>query len=194
MSGKYDQADEATLIKGCLRQRPAAQKALYERFSALMMGVCYRYARNRADAEDILQEGFIKVFRHLSQFREQGSLEGWVRRIMVTTAINFLNRNKVLMQTIRLEDAVPELPDDELTEAHTAGNDWMEILRGLPVGYRTIVNLYAIEGYSHKEIGAMLGIAESTSRSQYARARGLLISTKNKRLEQRNAGQLKDDA
>lgn len=158
-----------------------------------MMGVCYRYARNRADAEDILQDGFIKVFTHLEQFRGQGSLEGWIRRIMVTTAINFLNKHKMLLQTMRLEGA-PELPDEAPREPHHSDDEWMEMLGGLPAGYKAIVNLYAIEGYSHKEIGAMLGIAESTSRSQYARARAQLIQRKNKQVEPRDTGQLKDDA
>lgn len=155
-----------------------------------MMGVCYRYARNRADAEDILQEGFVKVFTRLDQFRGDGSLEGWIRRIMVTTAINFLNRNKVLMQTMRLEEAVSEMPEGQTAEDALPSGGWMETLQRLPVGYKTIVNLYAIEGYSHKEIAAMLGIAESTSRSQYARAKGLLLSLKSGRQQPQ---QLKDD-
>lgn len=157
------------------------------------MGVCMRYARSRADAEDILQEGFVKVFTHLDQFRAQGSLEGWIRRIMVTTALNFLNRNKVLAQTIRFEESLPEVPDAGHADERTGSGEWMEILRRLPVGYRTIVNLYAIEGYSHKEIGSLLDIAESTSRSQYARARALLIQKKNEQTARYNTRQLKDD-
>ena len=159
-----------------------------------MMGVCYRYARNRADAEDILQDGFVKVFTHLEQFRGQGSLEGWIRRIMVTTAINFLKRNKTLLQTMQLDDAQGEISDGQTGQAPRRQEEWMEILAGLPAGYRAIVNLYAIEGYSHKEIGAMLGIAESTSRSQYARAKAHLIQKKNKQVEQPDTSQLKDDA
>jgi len=193
LRGKYDKADEETLIKACLRQRAAAQKALYERFSALMMGVCYRYARNRADAEDILQDGFVKVFTHLDQFRGQGSLEGWIRRIMVTTAINFLNKNKMLSQTMQLDDALSEISDGQAGQAPRRQDEWMEMLAGLPAGYRAIVNLYAIEGYSHKEIGTMLGIAESTSRSQYARAKAHLIQKKTKQVEQPDTSQLKDD-
>lgn len=193
LRGKYDQADEPTLIKGCLQQHAAAQKVLYERYSALMMGVCYRYVQNRADAEDILQDGFVRVFTHLGQFRSEGSLEGWIRRIMVNTAINFLNRNKNLQQMIRLGDAERQLPGDQYGRGHEGGG-WMELLQRLPVGYKTIVNLYAVEGYSHKEISVLLGIAESTSRSQYARAKALLIRMKNKQQVTAPANKLKDDA
>jgi RNA polymerase sigma-70 factor (ECF subfamily) len=174
---KYAQADEATLVRGCLRNRAAAQKALYERYSPAMMGVCYRYALNRADAEDMLQEGFIKVFMRLAQYRSDGSLEGWIRRIMVTTAINLLKREKGLQKQLDPERAAEMalLPQP----AEEGEGEMLRLLHRLPPGYRTIMNLYAIEGYSHKEIGALLGIAESTSRSQYSRARDLMIQMKN---------------
>jgi RNA polymerase sigma-70 factor (ECF subfamily) len=186
LRGKYEQADESTLIRGCLRHHAGAQKVLYERFSARMMGVCCRYARSREDAEDMLQEGFVRVFTHLDQFRAVGSLEGWIRRIMVTTAINFLNRNKYLQQNTGLEHA-EEIASDRKPEEDVQGGEMMQLLLRLPLGYRTIMNLYAIEGYSHKEIGEMLGIAESTSRSQYARARELLITIRKRRLSPRAA-------
>lgn len=174
MSKKYDQSDEKLLVRGCIKRHPAAQRALYERFSSLMMGVCYRYARTRTDAEDILQEGFIRVFNNIDQYRSEGSLEGWVRRIMVTSAINFLNKNKYLQLNIDMEYAGDVAADGiDGYEAHDS--ELMQLLHQLPPGYKAIVNLYAIEGYSHKEIGAMLNIAESTSRSQYARARKLLM-------------------
>lgn len=165
--------EDAALVRECLAENAAAQKALYERFSSRMLGVCYRYVRNPADAEDILQEGFIKVFTHLEQYRSDGSLEGWIRRIMVTTAINFLRHNKLLQQSLEPEQIV-QLPAQQQSDHLLHAKGLMEIIRSLPTGYRTIVNLYAIEGYSHKEIGSMLGINESTSRSQYARARTLL--------------------
>lgn len=187
MLGNYDHEDDKALIRDCLRNQAAAQKALYERFSSSMMGVCYRYARNRADAEDMLQEGFIRVFTHLSQYRSEGSLEGWIRRIMVTTAINFLNRNKHLQQQMEIEQAgaiaAGGQPDDALH-----GRELLELMHRLPTGYRTVLNLYAVEGYSHKEIGQMLGIAESTSRSQYARARELLASWRKGQLTPRQQG------
>lgn len=179
MRKKYDQADETVLVKGCIKQHPAAQRVLYERFSSLMMGVCYRYARNRTDAEDMLQEGFIKVFNNIGQYRHEGSLEGWIRRIMVTSAINFLNRNKYLRLNIDMDQAGEVMVEPPNTEK-LHDTELMQLLHQLPVGYKTIMNLYAIEGYSHREIGTMLNIAESTSRSQYMRARKLLMGLMDK--------------
>ena len=166
--------DDDWLVKECIRGNPEAQKALFDRFAARMMGVCFRYVHNRADAEDIVQDGFIKVFHSLQQFQSRGSLEGWIRRIMVNTALNFLNKNKRLMQSLRTEDDFqPEAPERADGAVHQ--QDLLQMLQQLPEGYRTIINLYAIEGYSHKEIGAMLGIAEVTSRSQYSRGKELLL-------------------
>jgi RNA polymerase sigma-70 factor (ECF subfamily) len=165
--------EEETLVSGCLKNEATAQKALYEQYCAQMMGVCYRYVQNQFDAEDVLQEGFIKVFMHIGQYKFAGSLEGWIKRIMVTTAINFLKSNKHFQQNLEIERA------GHLAVNHYGGEslqhkDILGLIAGLPAGYRTILNLYAIEGYSHKEIGEMLGIAESTSRSQYARAKNTL--------------------
>lgn len=179
LRNKYEQADETTLIKGCLRGHVTAQKTLYERFSSTMMGVCYRYVRNRSDAEDILQEGFIRVFKSLEQYRADGSLEGWVRKIMVRTAINFLNKNKNLLLNIGLEQA-GEIPAGDNNKEDPNENEIMKTLNNMPDGYKTVINLFAIEGYSHKEIGEILGIAESTSRSQYVRAKEMLIKLSNK--------------
>lgn len=135
-----------------------------------MLGVCFRYVNDRQDAEDVLQEGFIKVFQHLSAFRHEGSLEGWIRRIMVTTALNFLKKYHHLV--LRLDESLESgIQDPEQADQGLMLKDTLQTLRRLAPGYRTIVNLYAIEGYSHKEIAEMLGITESTSRSQYARAR-----------------------
>lgn len=179
MSRKYDQANEEALVRGCIKQDPAAQKVLYERFSSLMMGVCYRYARNRPDAEDMLQEGFIKVFNNLEQYRSEGSLEGWIRRIMVRSAINFLNKNKYLKLNLDMEQ-VGDIPSQSHTADQLNDTELMHMLHQLPVGYKTIMNLYAIEGYSHREISEMLDIAESTSRSQYMRAKKLLMNIMEK--------------
>lgn len=174
MTGKAGLSDDTRLVKECLRGNERAQRSLYERFSSKMTGVCYRYVRNKADAEDILQEGFIKVFTSLKQFQSKGSLEGWIRRIMINTAINFLNKNKKLRHSLGNET------DERIASAdHTDGalhrQDILNMLHQLPTGYRTIINLYAIEGYSHKEIGEMLDIAEVTSRSQYSRGKEMLM-------------------
>ena len=186
LAAKYDHADEAVLVRGCLRGHRAAQKALYERFAPRMLGVCSRYAQNRDDAADILQEGFVKVFTRLGQFRADGPLEGWIRRIMVTTAINFLKRNKYLLLNTELQDGQP-IPAMERADAALDGKELLQLLATLPPGYRSIVNLYAIEGYSHREVGELLGIGESTSRSQYARARELLVKMMKRQMSYRQA-------
>lgn len=165
---------EENILQGCLDNLATAQEALYNRFSPRMLGVCYRYGRNREDAEDMLQEGFMKVFAQIHQFRNTGALEGWIRRIMVHTCINILKRNK------KFSDSVDLIYADNL---HFNGNNIpsilqakqvVECIRLLPLGYRTVLNLYAIEGFSHREISDILDIQESTSRSQYTRARGML--------------------
>ena len=167
---------EEVMLHGCLNNISSAQEALYNRFSPRMLGVCYRFARNREDAEDMLQEGFIKVFFNLRQYRSQGELGAWIRRIMVTTALNFLKRNRNYREQMYFppEHLHPVINEDASTILQA--KELAELIRQLPPGYQTIFNLHAIEGYSHVEIGELLGITDGTSRSQYARARGLLIS------------------
>jgi RNA polymerase sigma factor (sigma-70 family) len=165
---------ESQLLIGCLRHEQDAQKKFYQHFSPKMLGVCYRYARNKADAEDMLQEGFIKVFQMLHQFRGDGSLEGWIRRIVVHTCINILKKNKKFAECLEIEHAFMLATPHDAIPSITQAKDVVECIRSLPIGYRTVLNLFAIEGYSHKEIADMLGIRESTSRSQYARAKAHL--------------------
>lgn len=138
-----------------------------------MLGVCYRYAGNIHEAEDILQEGFIRAFERLKDFRGDGSLEGWIRRIMVTTALNFLKRERHVREQLEMDAADDEVSSTDLLNQLQSA-ELMAIIQQLSPGYRAVLNLYAIEGYSHREIGEMLGISESTSRSQYTRARQLL--------------------
>ncbi|MFN5325075.1 MAG: RNA polymerase sigma factor [Bacteroidota bacterium] len=164
---------EKELIEGCIRNHPAAQEALFKRFSGKMLAVCCRYTANKSEAEDILQDGFIKVFQKLDLFRGDGSLEGWIKRIMVNTALDLLRRNKKLIMNELGEEwevADPGLKPGDSIQA----KDLMLLIQTLPNGFRTVFNLYAIEGYSHKEIGDLLGISESTSKSQYSRARAQL--------------------
>ena len=165
---------EEAILQGCVQNNAAAQKALYEKYSAKMLVVCYRYAHNREDAEDMLQEGFIKVFSQISTFENRGALEGWIRRIVVHTCINNLKKNKRFNEGVDLihanslqvrEDAIPSI---------IQAKQVVECIRMLPLGYRTVLNLYAIEGFSHREISTMLDIEESTSRSQYTRAKAML--------------------
>jgi RNA polymerase sigma-70 factor (ECF subfamily) len=166
--------DETQILQGCLQRNVTAQEALYNHFCPRMMGVCYRYAGNREDAEDMLQEGFMKVFAYIHQYRQEGSLEGWIRRIMVHTCINFLKKEKKLSELADIIHAHKIIAEEATGPSIMNAKKIIECIRLLPVGYRTVLNLYAIEGYSHREISQILDITESTSRSQYSRARLLL--------------------
>jgi RNA polymerase sigma-70 factor (ECF subfamily) len=139
-----------------------------------MLGVCYRFSKNREDAEDMLQEGFIKVFSQIHQYRGEGALEGWIRRIVVHTCINVLKKNKKFSDSVDITFAGAVGIREEGIPSIMQAKEVVECIRLLPIGYRTVLNLYAIEGYSHKEIGNMLDIEESTSRSQYTRAKAML--------------------
>ena len=139
-----------------------------------MLGVCYRFARNREDAEDMLQEGFIKIFTQLHQYRNEGALEGWIRRIIVHTCINILKKNKKFSESVDIIHANSIYVREDMIPSIMQAKQVVECIRMLPMGYKTVLNLYAIEGYSHKEIAGMLEIEESTSRSQYTRAKAML--------------------
>jgi RNA polymerase sigma factor (sigma-70 family) len=165
---------EEQMLTGSIRNNAAAQEAFYDRFSPRMLGVCYRFAKSREDAEDMLQEGFIKIFTQLNQYRNEGSLEGWIRRVIVHTCINVLKKNKKFTDTVDLIHAHGFYTNEDLVPSLLQAKQIVECIRSLPLGYRTVLNLYAIEGYSHKEIGEMLEIGESTSRSQYTRAKAML--------------------
>lgn len=165
---------EEQMLAGSIKNNAAAQESLYNRFSPRMLGVCYRFAKSREDAEDMLQEGFIKVFTQLHQYRNEGALEGWIRRIIVHTCINVLKKNKKFSDSVDLIYAGNLHTNEEFVPAIIQAKQVVECIRMLPLGYKTVLNLYAIEGYSHREIGDMLDIEESTSRSQYTRAKAML--------------------
>jgi len=165
---------EELMLAGCLRNNAAAQEALYNRFSPRMLGVCYRFAKNREDAEDMLQEGFIKVFTQMHQYRNEGALEGWIRRIVVHTCINVLKKNKKFSDSVDIIHANSVHVNEDMIPSIMQAKQVVECIRMLPLGYRTVLNLYAIEGFSHKEIANLLDIEESTSRSQYTRAKAML--------------------
>jgi RNA polymerase sigma factor (sigma-70 family) len=165
---------EELMLAGCLKNNATAQEALYNRFSPRMLGVCYRFAKNREDAEDMLQEGFIKVFTQMHQYRNEGALEGWIRRIIVHTCINNLKKNKKFSDSLDIIHASSLHVNEEMIPSIMQAKQVVECIRMLPLGYRTVLNLYAIEGFPHKEIAAMLDIEESTSRSQYTRAKAML--------------------
>src|SRR6476659_4541380 len=165
---------EDAILQGCLKNNAAAQKALYLKYSAKMLVVCYRYGHNREDAEDMLQEGFIKIFSQIHTFENRGALEGWIRRIIVHTCINHLKKNKRFNESVDIINASAIQVREESIPSIVQAKQIVECIRLLPIGYRTVLNLYAIEGYSHKEIAEMLDIEESTSRSQYTRAKQML--------------------
>lgn len=165
---------EEAMLKGCVKNQATAQQELYYRYSPGMLSVCYRYAKSREDAEDMLQEGFIKVFGQIKQFQNKGALEGWIRRIIVNTCINNLKKNRKFAESLDLIHASGVHIREESIPSIVQAKQVIECIRMLPIGYRTVLNLYAIEGYSHREIAAMLDIEESTSRSQYTRAKNML--------------------
>ena len=165
---------EEAILQGCIQNKPVAQKELYVKYSPKMLTVCYRYAHNREDAEDMLQEGFIKVFSQIHTFENRGALEGWIRRIMVHTCINILKKNKKFNESVDIIHAAAMQMREESIPSIIQAKQVIECIRLLPIGYRTVLNLYAIEGFSHREIGSMLDIEESTSRSQYTRAKAML--------------------
>jgi RNA polymerase sigma-70 factor (ECF subfamily) len=164
------------LVKDCLKGRREAQRQLYDHFADVMLAVCYRYTKSLADAEDVLQEGFIKVFTHLAQYKSEGELGAWIRRIMVNTAINYLKKHRRYQSELSFTDNSMHPVVFENPEMNMSVKELADLIRQLPPGFQTIFNLHAVEGYTHVEIGEMLGIHEGTSRSQYARARALLIS------------------
>ncbi len=173
---------EAQLIAALKRGESRAHKVLYERFSGKMLAVCTRYCANRDDAEEVMLDGFMRVFEKIQQFREDGSFEGWIRRVMVTESLMFLRKNKQWRQEISLEEIPVEL-DYAWADTSLNENDLLRVINQLPDGYRTVFNLYAIEGYNHAEIADMLGISEGTSKSQLSRAR-LLLQANLKKIEQ----------
>lgn len=168
--------DLQRLVKDCLKGKPQAQRELYEQFSEIMLGVCYRYTRSMRDAEDVLQEGFVKVFRYLHQYKQQGELGAWIRRIMVNTALNYLKRHRKYQEEMFFTEEYMHPVADDDPAVRLQAKEIADLVRQLPQGYQVIFNLHAIEGYTHVEIGEMLGISDGTSRSQYSRARNLLIT------------------
>lgn len=172
------QTIERELVQACKRQDRKAQEATFKRFAGKMMAVCKRYLGSTPLSEDVLMEGFMKVFTKIDKFQEQGSFEGWIRRIMVNEALMALRKQEKMkfqdtdfgFEIGQMEDAYMNLQVEELNK----------LIESLPLGYKTVFNLYAIEGYNHQEIAEMLGIQEGTSKSQLSRARGLLQQKLNK--------------
>ncbi len=175
--------DYKNLVRNCLKGNAEAQKYLYNHFAASMFGVCYRYTKSVTDAEDVLQEGFIKVFNNLHRYRHEGELQAWMRRIMVNTALTYLKQNKHYSSELSYEEINLHPVSSENPVITLQAKELADLIRQLPTGCQTIFNLHAVEGYTHVEIGEMLGIHEGTSRSQYARARSIMVGWIEKRNE-----------
>ncbi len=185
MNGESNQSyTESDLLEGCIQGDRRMQRALYDRFAPKMYGVCLRYAGNAEEAEDILQEGFIKVFRKISSYRGDGSFEGWIRRIFVNTAIEYYRKKTYLQPITEHEENTVEGKYlsvlDDLAE-----KDIIKLVQQLSPGYRTVFNMYVVEGYTHKQIADLLGISEGTSKSQLSRAKQILQEMVKTHIEKR---------
>lgn len=167
--------DEKELVRLCKKNDRAAQKELYGLFAAEMLGVCYRYTKSLDDAEDVLQEAFVKVFTNMGQYRGDGVLAGWIKRIMVTTAISYLRRHNRYRNQMEFDHQPLHAVTAETATGNLNVRDLMDIIQRLPAGYQTVFNLVGIEGYDHAEVSRLLGISIQTSRSQYSRARAQLM-------------------
>jgi RNA polymerase sigma factor, sigma-70 family len=166
--------DDLTLVTECAKGNSKAQRALFDKFAPKMLAVCQRYLRNNQEAEDVLQDGFVKVFQKIVDFKMEGSLEGWIRRIVVNTALDTIRKNKKLLDDVQVEEVQYKV---SFTDHQFDGMDLaqlMKLINEMPDGYRVVFNMFAIEGYSHKEIADTLGVTENTSKSQYSRARAFL--------------------
>ena len=161
------------LIKGCIEQNPQTQRMLFELYAGKFMTVCLRYAIDSLEAEDMLQEGFVRIFNNLHQFKFEGSFEGWMRRIVVNVCLKHLQRRKIQFKEIDIENNnEPQL--SPYAYSNLGADELMKLINQLPEGYKAVFNLNVIEGYSHDEIAELLGIQASTSRSQLVKARRLL--------------------
>ncbi|MHA7101080.1 RNA polymerase sigma-70 factor (ECF subfamily) [Roseivirga pacifica] len=165
--------EDIELIQKCIKGNLKAQRELYDRYAAKLMPMAMRYAKSQEDAEDILQDAFIKIFNSLESFRKEAQFLTWMKRIVINTAINH-NRKKLYQQPMLDIEKTPLHVEKELVISQLHFSELMAMFQKLPVGCRTVFNLYAIEGYAHKEIAEMLEISEGTSKSQFARARTLL--------------------
>lgn len=173
MYSKQTILTEEEIIKGCSKNDPKCQKMLFDRYSGKMFAVCIRYTASMEDAEDVLQEGFVRVFNYIQTYKNAGSLEGWIRRVIINVALRHYQKTKTHHEMMQHNNNA-ELTTMPEVISQLSEQDLLAIINQLPEGYKIVFNLYAIEGYSHLEIGEMLGIQESTSRSQLTKARKIL--------------------
>jgi len=165
--------NDSILVKKCVNGDQRAQRALFEKFAPRMLGVCLRYAKEKSQAEDSLQEGFIKVFTKIKKYKG-GSLEGWIRKIMINTSLDNIRKTHKFKNNVNIDEVDYKCIENNTIIEGLAAADLLMIINTMPVGYRTVFNMFAIEGYSHKEIGKELNVSENTSKSQYSRARMFL--------------------
>lgn len=166
--------DEKTLIAGCVKGDAKAQKTLFDKYASKMMVVCMRYFPNKMEAEDILQDGFVKVFQKIDHYKHEGSFEGWLRRVFANTALDEIRRKRTNIEEQDVSELSYKITNHESTDDDLQADDLLKMVQGLPDGYRIVFNMFAIEGYSHKEIAETLGISENTSKSQFFRAKAFL--------------------
>ena len=167
--------NDEQLVKKCLEKDSLAQKQLFKFYSKRMMGVCLRYSKDRDEAQEVLQIGFIKVFEKLTLYNGKGSLEGWIRKVVVNTALDNIRKNKKYLDNVEVDKIDYQLQNDDVNGYdNLKAQDLLAIIQAMPTGFKTVFNLFAIEGYSHKEIAEELNISVSTSKSQYSRARAYL--------------------
>lgn len=169
--------NEKDIIKGCIKGDKASQYALYEMFKRDVMGICMRYSRDRSEAEDMMQEGFIKVYSDLYQYRPIGPLGGWIRRVVVNSCLRFIRKRKRLVFNEFSGMKTELIPTNENVVSDLGAQDLMKLVQKLPDGYRLVFNLYVVEGFSHQEIADQLGISVNTSKSQLSRAKANLRKT-----------------
>ena len=172
--------NEDSLVKKCVQGSRKAQKELFDRYTPKMLAVATRYIGDQERAEDVLQDSFVKVFKHLANFKLVGSLEGWIRKVVVNTALDQLRKEKKYKSDIELDSVNFEIGQSSDAEEMMQADFLLGLVKQLPEGYRTVFNLFAIEGYSHKEIADLLNVSENTSKSQYSRARGALVKALEK--------------
>ncbi|NDE03662.1 MAG: RNA polymerase sigma factor [Flavobacteriia bacterium] len=166
--------DEQELIQGCIAARPKAQKALFDIYAPKLYVVCLRYLKDQMRAQDVLQDTFVKIFAHIGNYKSEGAFEGWLKRIAVNTCLDQLRKDKKLLTDVSLDDVSHKLAHQDYSAEKLMADDLLKLVQALPDGYRTVFNLFAIEGFSHQEIAQQLSISENTSKTQYLRARAYL--------------------
>ena len=166
--------DDFSLVNECIKGNPKAQKALFDNFAPKMFSVCLRYMKKSDEAEDVLQDSFVKIFQKLSDFKNEGVLEGWIRRIVVNSCLDQIRKNSKFLNDIQAEEVEYKLDQNSFIAENLMAEELMNLIQKMPDGYRLVFNMFAIEGFSHQEIASQLGITESTSKSQYLRARAYL--------------------